>query len=515
MPNLHVPDENAYDLCIVGAGIGGLNAAFAAARHLPVSARVLLLDRHRGPGGMWNDAYSYVRLHQSHRQFTVGNIDWTLGREPSYLATRDEVAAHLRYCFEVISNRLNVDSRWGWEYIGHTEDADGVTITALDNAGASHTFRADRFVFAAGYDVEASGPLPLSAASVRSIAPGQLEDSGLLGARKDEPVWVVGSGKTAMDTVDALARANPRRRIGMVAGSGTYFLAREHLNPVGVRKWLGGMLTTSMFRQIANRFDGTNGAEVAAWYRSSFGVSPIEGAPNHMFGILSAAESARLERCTSEVVRDHLEDVVDTDTGPVMRLRSGDSRPVESTSWIVNCTGHLGPRTVEHMPYASSSGRCVSINLSSMVLVFPAISGYLLSHLLFLDRLKDAPLYEVDYHRLHREAPEALAVVLTTLTIHNMCILMDRVPFSVLRESRLDFDLWFPTPRRLAGQLNFMRTHRADRARYQAALDKFRNASGIRCGPLSSLTSASWPAPQPPRPRTKAPTSRSRPSTTS
>ena len=100
----------------------GLNALFVASRYLPVTARVLVLDKHQQAGGMWNDAYSYVRLHQPYRLFTAGNIAWTLGRERSYLATRDEVAAHLRHCFDVISKRLDVDARWGWECLDHTED---------------------------------------------------------------------------------------------------------------------------------------------------------------------------------------------------------------------------------------------------------------------------------------------------------------------------------------------------------------------------------------------------------
>ena len=97
------------DLCIVGAGVVGLNAAFVASPFLPETARVLIFDKHRQAGGMWNDAYSYVRLHQPYQLFTAGDIAWTLGRERSYLATGPEVAAHLRHCLEVISKRFDVE----------------------------------------------------------------------------------------------------------------------------------------------------------------------------------------------------------------------------------------------------------------------------------------------------------------------------------------------------------------------------------------------------------------------
>ena len=84
------------DVCIVGAGVAGLNALFAASRYLTPDQRVILVDRRPRVGGMWVDTYPYVRLHQPHGMFTAGNIEWTLGREPSYLATKAEVLDHLR-----------------------------------------------------------------------------------------------------------------------------------------------------------------------------------------------------------------------------------------------------------------------------------------------------------------------------------------------------------------------------------------------------------------------------------
>ena len=151
-----------YDLCVVGAGYAGLNALFVASRYLPVTARVLVLDKHQQAGGMWNDAYSYVRLHQPYRLFTAGNIAWTLGRERSYLATRDEVAAHLRHCFDVISKRLDVDARWGWECLDHAEDQGSIVVSARGPDGEVCSFTADRFIDATGFDVESIDPLPLA-----------------------------------------------------------------------------------------------------------------------------------------------------------------------------------------------------------------------------------------------------------------------------------------------------------------------------------------------------------------
>lgn len=43
------------DLCVVGAGIAGLNALFVASRYLRRDQKIVLLDRRDRVGGMWVD----------------------------------------------------------------------------------------------------------------------------------------------------------------------------------------------------------------------------------------------------------------------------------------------------------------------------------------------------------------------------------------------------------------------------------------------------------------------------
>ena len=442
------PDVGRYDLCIVGAGYAGLNAAFVASQYLPVSARVLVLDKHQQAGGMWNDAYSYVRLHQPYRLFTAGNIPWTLGRERSYLASRDEVAAHLRHCFDVISKRFAVDARWGWEHLDHHEDGNSVVVTARGPDGEARTFRAGRFIGAKGFDVEPNRPLALASRDVHSIAPNELENSGLLSTDHTEPVWVIGSGKTSMDTIVALVRANPARRIGMVTGTGTYFFNRDLVTPTGRKRWTGGVRYSSIFAGAAKRFDGTNATEVSQWCRTWCGTSSLEDPPpSHLlFAFLSEDETAAVATGVSEVIRDHLADVVDDGSGPVMMLRSGARHPIPCGSWVINCTGHLKPRDEEHVPYVSPSGKAMSINSTSTAFGNSAFSAYFLSHLFFLDKLADAPLYELDLNGLARNAPEGILAVWSALIQHNLSIVLEQVPMRAFQTFKLDFDQWYPLP---------------------------------------------------------------------
>lgn len=482
-------DSTSYELCIVGAGIAGLNAAFVAGRYLPEGARVLFLDRHEQPGGMWNDAYSYVRLHQPYSFFTVGNIPWSLTADRGYLARGDEVQAHFRHCFQVISRTLDIDARWGSEYLSHVEGPEDVVIRARDREGREHTFRAARLIHAAGFDVSVNPPLSLSSKRVRSTAPHLLAQDGLLSPDDDGPVWVIGSGKTAMDTVQALL-AGSGRSIGLVAGSGTYFFDRDKLYPTGMRRWWGRTSTSAMYAQALRRFDGTNSEEVSRWAQSRYTTSPVRDPIHNVGAMLSRAETDVVRNGVSRVLRDHLIDVEDTLAGPVMVLRSGARMSIPDGSWIVNCTGFLGPREVAHEPYASPGGRVMSVNLTSTTTGVSGTAGYFLTHLMLLDELTTVPLYALNWHELRRRAPQAVPWVRGALLTYNLGLILDVVPKSALLDYGLDTERWFPWPRRLRRRIMSRGGRERTREHCRRSLDNFSRATGVPCAPLSTVRQA-------------------------
>ena len=51
------------DYLIVGAGAAGM--AFADALIAECGSDVVMVDRRHCPGGHWNDAYRFVRIHQA------------------------------------------------------------------------------------------------------------------------------------------------------------------------------------------------------------------------------------------------------------------------------------------------------------------------------------------------------------------------------------------------------------------------------------------------------------------
>jgi hypothetical protein len=166
-------------------------------------------------------------------------------------------------------------------------------------------------------------------------------------------------------------------------------------------------------------------------------------------------------------------------------FRSGSTKTIEPGSWVVNCTGYVGTTEERpYEPYVSPSGAVVSINMRSATLHLPSYAGYFLGHLLFLDKLKGIPLYEVDWQQLRNKSPIAFPYVLFALLQHNLSLVYDNVPSRVFNDNGLDFDKWYPLPRRVPSMTRFVLTHRRERERQRRVLDTARERLGIRCGPL-------------------------------
>ena len=88
------------DYLIIGAGLAGL--AFADSLLTSSDASMVIVDRRDRPGGHWNDAYPFVRLHQPAATYGVDSIPLGSGLKDEFgfnqglydLATGQEVLAH-------------------------------------------------------------------------------------------------------------------------------------------------------------------------------------------------------------------------------------------------------------------------------------------------------------------------------------------------------------------------------------------------------------------------------------
>ncbi len=477
-------------VCIVGAGIAGLNALFVASRYLSRDQKVILIERRERVGGMWVDTYPYVRLHQPHAMFTAGNIKWNLGQDRSYLATKDEVLDHFQHCVDVIRQRVQVDEFFGWTFESDDESDGIVRATCRSSDGQVLVVEAKRLIKAYGLGVMPNDPLEISSARARSVSPDYCDVRSGDMRTSDAPVWIIGGGKTAMDTAYTLITEYPGREVNLVAGRGTFFSSRDHLFAAGARRWWGGTSLAAVATQMGRRFDGTNETEVQQWFRASYGTFVTPGAENFVLGVLSESENRTISAGLNDVVMDYFEDAVDRNGSTEMVFRSGATKAIQPGSWIINCTGYVGLDGDDpYEPYVSDSGAVVSINVQSATLHLPAFQGYYLTHLLFSDKIRDVPLYELDLQDLRHKSPVVFPYALFALVQHNLSLIYDSVPSRVFSENGLDFDNWYPRARRLPSTAKFLLTHRRSRERARRVLDTVRERFDVRLGPLGQRLS--------------------------
>jgi hypothetical protein len=476
--------EETSELIVIGAGIAGLNALAVAGRYLSPRDRVVLVDSRPRAGGMWVDTYDFVRLHQPHPIFTAGNIAWQLDKPAGHLATRDEVLDHMRYCVDVVRRKVDLEERFGWEYIEHAEAGGTVTVTVRGPGGRNETLTTKRLIKAYGNHVLPSSPLPLSSAAVRSTTPEAL--SGLIAQRPEDssPVWIIGSGKTAIDVALMLRRECPGRELNMVAGSGTMFSRRETFFPTGPRRWYAGTRINAMLRQVALRFDGTNEQDVAAWFADTYGISPAAEPANFFSAYLSDAECADVRAGVRRIEPGHLDDVLDTADGPRIVLRDGRSLAIPADSWVVNCTGYLAQPRRPYEPFVSDTGKVLSIQLRSSVTgPFTSFAGYHLTHLMFRGKLRAARLYELDLEDLATKSRSAIIWASITLSMYNLGRIARALPPKVMIDCGLDFDRWYPGARRMAGATALLATQPWDVRRYRKTLDTLGERFDVQVGP--------------------------------
>ena len=187
------------DYLVVGAG--GMGMAFADEIVTQTSASVTIVDQNDRPGGHWNDAYPFVRLHQASvcygvnstplGQHRIDQVGWNKGCYE--LASGSEVVA---YFDQVMRQRFLPSGRV--KYLPMSEHlGDGRVLSRVN--GDEYEIRAQKIVDAAYISVTVPSQRPPQfevAAGVACAAPNSLP--------KLVPEYrhfvVIGSGKTGIDS---------------------------------------------------------------------------------------------------------------------------------------------------------------------------------------------------------------------------------------------------------------------------------------------------------------------------
>lgn len=187
------------DYLVVGAG--GMGMAFVDELVTQTTATVTIVDRNHRPGGHWNDAYPFVRLHQTSSCYGVnstplgnGSIDQVGWNKGCYeLASGSEVVA---YFDQVMRQRFLPSGRVRYLPMCDYRD-DGRVLSRV--SGAAYTVQAKKIVDATYINVTVPSQRPPKfkvldgAVCVPPNAVPKL-------APEYSRFTVVGSGKTGIDT---------------------------------------------------------------------------------------------------------------------------------------------------------------------------------------------------------------------------------------------------------------------------------------------------------------------------
>lgn len=188
------------DYLIVGAGAAGM--AFADSLLSASRATMAIVDRHHRPGGHWNDAYPFVRLHQPAAMYGVNSTPLGSGKKDEVgpnkgfyeLASGQEVLSH----FDNVMRQRFLPSGRVHHFPMSEAGEDGVVTSRL--SGKQTAVRARKVVDA----THSATAVPSTTRPRYEVAPGvacvPLNDLPRRAGEHSEYV-VVGAGKTAMDAI--------------------------------------------------------------------------------------------------------------------------------------------------------------------------------------------------------------------------------------------------------------------------------------------------------------------------
>jgi hypothetical protein len=290
------------DYLVIGAGATGM--AFTDALIADSDATVVLADRHHAPGGHWNDAYPFVRLHQPSAFYGLNSLP--LGRDridDSGLnagfyeqASGPEICDYFRRALDQLLASGQV-TWWGnHEYVG--KDGNGHRL-ASRVTGEETAVRARKIVDATYLNTELPDrhePGFEVDPGARVVTPNELVE---LGAPADG-FTVLGAGKTAMDVCTwLLLQSVAPEDIRWVRPRDAWTLDRTFTQPLD--------LVGAMIQGLADAYEAAaEASDLEDLYARAEACGQInrldpEVEPDLFHG-LSAAEREQLRRIT-QVIR--------------------------------------------------------------------------------------------------------------------------------------------------------------------------------------------------------------------
>jgi hypothetical protein len=223
------------DYVVIGAGAMGM--AFTDVILTETDATVVLIDRHAKPGGHWNDAYPYVRLHQPSAFYGVNSLPLGTGHKDSQgwneglyeLASGAEVLA---YYDHVMHRQFLPSGRVRYFPMCDYSESDGSRRFVSRVSGQQFEVVPSATIVDATYmNVTVPSVRPPQydvAPGVRCIPPNDLPTT----ARPADRYVVVGAGKTGADAcLWLLANGVDPAEISWIMPRDSWYLDRAQIQP--------------------------------------------------------------------------------------------------------------------------------------------------------------------------------------------------------------------------------------------------------------------------------------------
>jgi hypothetical protein len=233
--------EHETDYLVIGAGAVGLAFVDTLLDEDP-DCHITIIDKHARPGGHWNDAYSFVSLHQPSATYGVNSMELCPDRVDEHghnkglypLAKHAEI---LSYYSKLMTERLIPSGRVSYlpltEYRG---GEDGAHSAASILSGEEHRFKVRRKLVD-GTWFKTSVPSTHTptfdiAEGTRFATPGDLPHLWRDTENLPQHYCIIGGGKTAMDTAVWLLEAGvPPEKIDWVRPRDSWMFNRKLLQP--------------------------------------------------------------------------------------------------------------------------------------------------------------------------------------------------------------------------------------------------------------------------------------------
>lgn len=317
-------------------GTGAIGMSFVDTMLDESDATFLMVDRHHMPGGHWNDAYPFVRLHQPSAFYGVAStelgsnrIDQAGANKGMYeLASGTEVLA---YFDNVMRERFLPSGRVQYfpmcDYLG---DGKFASLLSGDEFAVSCKKTVDGTFFNTTVPSTHTRNFEVDE-GVECIAPNALPRR----APNFQQFTVLGGGKTAMDAIVWLLEAGASAdSIRWVCPRDSWLINRATTQP-------GGRFFTSTVGAFANQLEAMVAAESVQdlWHRMEACDTMLRVDPNieptmFHFATISQGELEQLRRIDDVVRGGHVSRI----TADALCMKNGEQVPASADTLYVDCT---------------------------------------------------------------------------------------------------------------------------------------------------------------------------------